>query len=127
MARNGKAKQEQRHAQKFARLKAAATEKFDLFKQLNSKIDAKSAGASSQAEKVRIENERAVARTAKAKIVARQSFATIDEIGAGNSNGMYYADGARTNQVRGKAKDKKKGSAPSFNPKSGKIVSKHGV
>lgn len=127
MARNGKARQEQRHIQKFARLKAAATDKFDLFNQLNSKIDAKSAGASSQAAKLQIENERAVARTAKAKIIARQTFATTDEIGAGSCKGMYFDNGVRSNQVRGKVKEKKKGSAPSFNPKSGKVVSKHGV
>lgn len=126
MGRSGKVRQEQRREEKFARLNAAATHKFDMFKQLNSKIDAKTSSGMTQAEKLQLENERAVARTAKAKIVARQTYATIDEIGAGNSKGMYFEKGERTNQVRGKVKEKKKGSAPAYNPKSGKIVSKRG-
>lgn len=126
MARNGKARSTQKHADSFKRLAAVATDKFDLFKDLNSKIDAKSAGASSQAEKVRIENERAVARTAKAKIVTRQSFATTDEIGAGSSKGMFFANGERTNQVRGKEKIRKTASSPSYNGKKSKIKAEWG-
>ncbi|MGL4641214.1 MAG: hypothetical protein ACRCVX_16000 [Shewanella sp.] len=126
MARNGKARAEKRKAESFAPLVKAATAKFDLFKELNSKIDAKSAGASSHAEKIRIENERAVARTAKAKIVARQSFATTDEIGAGSSKGMFFAGGERTNQVRGKEKIRKTASSPSYNGKKSKIKSEWG-
>lgn len=120
MARKGKARQEQRREASFAKLAQAATSKFDLFSELNSKIDAKSAGASSQAEKIRIENERAVARTAKAKIVARQTHATTDEIGAGSSKGMFFANGERSNQVRGKEKIRKTASSPSYNGKKGK-------
>lgn len=126
MARSGKARSTQKHADSFSLLSKAATAKFGLFKELNAKIDAKSAGASSQAEKIRIENERAVARTAKAKIVARQSFATTDEIGAGSSKGMFFAGGERTNQVRGKEKIRKTASSPSYNGKKSKIKAEWG-
>lgn len=113
MARNGKAKQEARRAAKFQRLEEAARAKFDGFNLLNKKIDTKTSSGSTAAEKLRIEADRASARSAKAKIVARQSYAVTDEIGAGSSKGMYFAKGQQVKQVRGKEKIRKTASSPS--------------
>lgn len=119
MARKSKA--EAKRQEGFKRLREAAEFKFDTLKTLNAAIDAKAGAASSASHKLRIETNRLAAQNAKAKMVARQSYATIDEPGAGSAKGMFFDNGNRTKQVRGKEKIRKGPQAPNLGKRNGQF------
>lgn len=111
MARNGKARMEARKEAKFARLTAAATEKFGSLKALNKDLDAKTNPGMTQAEKLQVSARRAMASNIKRARVARETHALVENPGTGSCKG-FWNDGKNSKPVRGKEKIKKTASQP---------------
>lgn len=95
----------------FARLSAAATDKFSTFDRLNKDIDAKVHKDMTQAEKLTLSRQRVVSQRMKAQIVAKQTHVLVDEVGVGSCKGMWNEKGSN-NAARGKVKIKQGGIMP---------------
>lgn len=123
MARDGLLKRQLKLEKKLEKQLTSSTNKFGLFdalnKTLDTKLDKSLQGDARTAAALKIEADRASARRRKATIVAQQSYATTDEPGAGSAKGMFFADGERGREVRGKEKIKKGPQAPRFSGKKG--------